>query len=279
FTANANVNAEFHAASSRQQMATLAAVLVRNGTKILFVMGGDGTLQTVVNVPEIREAVIGILPLGTGNDYAAALGIPRNPVQAMRTLLAGRPKRLDLVRMRTANGCERLYCGGGGLGLDAEAARLASERYAWLRGRVRYVAAALHAFCTFTPLTVRVEFPDTNRRAIEKRVLVTAALNTPTYGAGLRLAAKARLDDGLLDLTFVEPLRLPDVAGIALDWTFSGQLRTSRVSTQSAARLRFTSDRPCMFQADGEIMGPAPIEVQAVPAAVNILLPADSSYL
>ena len=238
---------------------------------MLLVMGGDGTLQTLVNVQGIREITIGILPAGSGNDFAAGLGLPPNPVQALRALLAGRTRCVDLARARTADSRERLYCGGGGLGLDAEAARHASQTYAALPGRSRYVISALRALSTYSAVEVRAEI--LGAAAIEKKVLVAAVLNTPSYGAGLRLADEARIDDGLLDLVFVEELGLRDIGSLVLDWTRHRAPRTSRVSCRKVARVKLSTNRPCLFHGDGELIGPAPVEVETVPRAIQILAP------
>jgi len=269
----ARVPAEFHTLGSLSQMETTAASLIRGGAKSVLVAGGDGTLQALVNVPGASDITIGILPCGSGNDFAAALGLPQDPVEAMRSLLAGRIRRVDLARVRTADGRARLYCGGGGLGLDAEAARHASESYARWAGKPRYILSALRAFRTFRPITVRAEFPGAEAGLVEKTVLLAAALNTPTYGAGLRLAANARIDDGLLDVVFVEELSLRQVAGIVFDWTVRGTLRSSRISTRRTSCVRLTPDRLCSFHGDGEILGPAPVEIEAVPQAIHVLAP------
>jgi YegS/Rv2252/BmrU family lipid kinase len=252
-------------------MESIAAQLIRSGGKVLLAMGGDGTLQTVVNTPGACEVTIGILPAGSGNDFAAALGLPPHPVRALRALLEGGVRRVDLARARTADGRERLYCGGGGLGLDAEAARHSSQTYSSLPGRARYVISALHALRTFSPVTVRAEIPD--QAPIEKRVLVAAALNTPSYGAGLRLADEATIDDGLLDLVFIEELGLRDIGGLLLDWAMHRALRSSRISHQKAALIKLSSDPPCLFHGDGELIGPASVEVEAVPGAIQVLVP------
>src|SRR5215470_4970199 len=215
----AQINAHFHSAESPQQMEALASQVIHEGARAILVVGGDGTLQTLVNIPAARDVAVGILPSGSGDDFAAALGLPRHPVAALRALLGGHVRHVDLARAHTADGRVRLYCGGGGLGLDAEAARHAGSTYQHLRGKARYVAAALRAFRTFAPLTLRAEFAQHEIDPIERRVLVAAALNTPTFGAGLRLAPVAKIDDGLLDFVFVEDLKLRDVAGIIRDWT------------------------------------------------------------
>jgi len=254
-------------------MASIAAEIISQGAKVLLAMGGDGTLQTLVNAPGTRNVTIGILPTGTGNDFASALGLPLDPVLALQSILTGRICCADLARVRTADGRERLYCGGGGLGLDAEAARRAGSTYAGLAGKPRYVLSALHALSTFSPVTVRAEFPEGSPRTIEKRALVAAALNTPTYGAGLRLADKANIDDGLLDVVFVEELRAREVAGLVFDWARHRALRTPRISSVTARRVRLTAERPSFFHGDGEIIGLAPVEIEAVSRAIRVLAP------
>ena len=269
FATAAGIEAHLYSAQSSKEMESVAAQIIRNGAKVLLAMGGDGTLQTLVNVPGIAQLTIGILPAGSGNDFAAALGLPPEPVQALRALLEGGVRRVDLARARTADAHERLYCGGGGLGLDAEAARHASQTFARLPGRSRYVISALHALRTFSAMPVHAEIP--GQTTIGKKVLVAAVLNTPSYGAGLRLADEAKIDDGLLDLVFVEELGLGDIGSLVLDWTRHRQLRTNRISRQKVARVRLSSDRPCLFHGDGELIGPAPVEIEAVPGAIQVL--------
>ena len=121
--------------------------------------------------------------------FAAALQPPEDPVAAAEVVLRGQPKYVDLVRARTADGRVRLYLGGGGLGIDAEAARLASGAFRRLPGRARYVASALWAFSGHRAIGVRAEFPQSELAPIEAKALLAAVLNTPSYGAGIRFPA------------------------------------------------------------------------------------------
>lgn len=270
---SAGIRAQFHVTQSAAQMENHAQQAIHDQARVLIAMGGDGTLQTLVNTPGADRVVLGILPTGGGNDFAAALGFPHHPVDALRAIIAGRIRNVDLARAKTADGRERLYCGGGGLGLDAEAARHASETYHGLRGRPRYVLAALRALWSFSAVTVRAEFPESSFGAVEKKVLVAAALNTPTYGAGLRLAEQARIDDGLLDFVFVEDLSAREIAGVLFHWTVNGAMRTRRISRWTAGCARLETDCQCQFHGDGEIVGPTPVEIVAVPRAIRVLAP------
>jgi diacylglycerol kinase (ATP) len=241
--------------------------------RVLLAMGGDGTVQALVNAGHKSEVLLGILPAGGGNDFAAALGLPKDPVAAAEMMLAGQPRGVDLLRARTADGRERLYAGGGGVGLDADSARYSSGRYKRLPGRVRYLAAALHALSKFQPLHVRAEFPGSTLPDVDSPVLLAGALNTPSYGAGLRLAPDAQIDDGLLTALFVKNLSAAEVVAAIPRLLTRGELPDSYMTRVSATRVRLSCDRESLFHGDGEILGPAPVDIEVLPGALRILAP------
>jgi len=99
-------------------------------------------------------------------------------------------------------------------------------------------------------------------------------LNTPTYGAGLRFAPEAQIDDGLLDEVLIEDLSTFEVLALLPRLIFSGELRTSSVRRRRAQRVRLTTRKPTLFHGDGEIIGPTPVEIEVVPRALQVLAPA-----
>jgi diacylglycerol kinase (ATP) len=138
---------------------------------------------------------------------------------------------------------------------------------------LRYVAAALRAFSEFVPLTVRAEFPDGGSPPIEDKVLLAAVLNTPTYGGGIRLAAMAKIDDGLLNAILVKDLSALQVLALVPRLMTTGDLPESHLRRVRAKRVRLAANRPCLFHGDGEILGPAPVEIEVLPRAIRILAP------
>jgi diacylglycerol kinase (ATP) len=244
-----------------------------SGHRLLLAIGGDGTFQGLANAAFGSDILISILPTGGGNDFAAALGLPESPIAAAEAILRGRPRWVDLVRVRTADGRERLYVGGGGVGLDADAAGYASGAYRRLPGRLRYVASALRALHGFESLQVRAEFPEGEIPSIESKVLLAGVLNTPTYGAGLRLAPEAQINDGWVNAVFVDDLNLWGVLKLLPRLMHSGDLRIPEVRGIRAKRVKLTTSRPCMFHGDGEIIGPAPVDIEVVPRAMQVLAP------
>jgi len=267
------VRAKFVETNSAAELELKSRLGVDQNHRVLLALGGDGTFQALVNGVYGSGVTIGILPAGGGNDFAAALGLPSDPVSAAQVIFKGKPRSVDLVRVRTADGRTRLYAGGGGIGLDAEAARFASGPYRRLPGRLRYIASALRALSGYVPFKVRLEFPGTDHAAVEAVSLVAGVLNTPTYGAGVRLAPHAQIDDGLLDVILLEDLRALSVLKLLPRLLSSGELLTSKVKRWGVRSVRITADRPCLFHGDGEILGPAPVEIGVVPSAVRVLAP------
>jgi diacylglycerol kinase (ATP) len=265
--------ADFIVTESADALESHARTAIQAGRRVLLAMGGDGTLQALVNAAHGREVVLGILPTGGGNDFAAALGLPKNPVAAAVAVLSGKPRWVDVLCARTADGNRHLYVGGGGVGLDADAASYAAT-YARLPGRVRYIAAALRALREFKPLRVRAEFPGSALPSMEASALLAGVLNTPSYGAGLRLAPDTRIDDGLLTTLLVRDLSASQVLAVVPRLLARGDLPESYVARASATRARLTTDRECLFHGDGEILGPAPVEIEVLPNAVRVLAPA-----
>jgi len=265
-------HSEFVFTPSLEELESRTGAAIAAGRRVLLAMGGDGTLQGLVNAAYGSDVVLGIVPTGGGNDFAAALGLPKNPLAAAQAILGGQPSTVDLLRARTADGRARLYVGGGGVGLDAQSARYAAY-YRRVPGRLRYVVAALRALIEFAPLRVRADFPGNESPPFEEKVLLAAVLNTPTYGAGIRLAALAKIDDGLLNAILVKDLSALQVLALVPRLITKGDLPERHLRRVSAKRVRLTANRPSLFHGDGEILGPAPVEIEVISRAIRILAP------
>lgn len=259
--------------TSAQDLEARARAAIAGGRRLLAAMGGDGTFQGLANAAFGAVVLLGLIPAGGGNDFAAALGIPRDPVAAAQAMVHGEVRWAELLRAKTADGRTRLYCGGGGIGLDAETAKYASGVFRRWPGTLRYAASALRALRGFAPLDVRVEFPDDEQEPVSARALLATALNTPTYGAGLKLVPGARPDDGWLHVVIVEELGWMDVLDLLPRLMLGENIQIPQLRRYRARRVRLLADRPCVFHGDGEIFGPAPVEVELVPRAVRVLAP------
>lgn len=272
--ASQEIEAQFVATNSATELETSARHAISQDQRVLFAMGGDGTFQALANAAFGSDVLLGIIPLGGGNDFAAALGVPSDPLKGTEAVLRGIPRFVDMVRVRTAEGRTRLYAGGGGVGLDAEAARHSSGVYRHFPGRFRYIASALRALAGYKALGIRVDFSENDFPSLEAKALLAAVLNSPTYGGGLRLAPGAAVDDKSLHVVLIEDLSWIGVLALLPRLIASGELRTSRVKRWRTQRLRLTTDRPSVFHGDGEILGSTPVEIELAEKAVQVLAPA-----
>jgi diacylglycerol kinase (ATP) len=265
---------EFVLTESAEDLESRARTTIAQGRRLLLAMGGDGTVQGLANAAYGSDVLLGMLPAGGGNDFAAALGLPNDPVAAARAVLNGQPHSVDLLRARTADGRERLYVGGGGVGLDVEASRFAAGAYRRIPGRLRYIVSAVRAWREFASLNVRAEFPGSEQEAMEASVLLAGVMNAPSYGAGLRVAPGAQVDDGWLNLSFVKELSALEVFGLVPRLLNDGSLPDSYLTQTRARKVLLQTDRACFFHGDGEILGPAPVEIEVLPAVMKVLAPA-----
>jgi diacylglycerol kinase (ATP) len=275
FASNKHWSAEFRSAESSAEFTQIAQEEAAAGRERIFALGGDGTFQALLNAVAGNTSIsIGVLPAGGGNDLATALGLPMDPVLAAEMMLTwGEAVALDAARVRTADGAERLYMGGGGVGLDAEASRFASGVYRDMRGRSRYLLSAIRALGKFRGIDVRVSLEGAAQTSLQGSALVLGILNTPSYGGGLRLAPDASLEDGRLDLVLLENLSGFEIARMLPRMAMSGEIRTRRIQRYCMTRARIETERPCAFHADGEIIGMTPVEIAVVPRAMRVWRP------
>jgi YegS/Rv2252/BmrU family lipid kinase len=233
------------------------------GDDRLLVGGGDGTLHHAIRGLAGSDCALGIVPLGSGNDLARALGVPLDPAAALRRALEAPVRRIDLGRIEG-----KPYGGVAGVGFDGECAGLARRGALLVRGRWVYPYAALRTLLTFRPPRLRI---DTDAGCYEGRVMLAALANSPCYGGGMRVAPGAVLDDGRLDLVVVERVSrlrfltlFPRVyRGTHVDLP---EVRTLRVRT---ATLR--ADRDLTYYADGEPVAPCNgSRVEVWPAALAV---------
>ena len=266
--------ADFQVTCNVEDLRQCAREAAQAGRPRIFAVGGDGTFQVLINALGAHSnIVLGVIPAGGGNDFAASLGIPLDTVAAARLLLQGSVCLLDAVRVKTADGVVRLYTGGGGVGLDAEASRYAGGIYRNVRGRLRYVLSAIRALTGFHSIQVRLQTDVENEANIVGHALLVAVLNTPSYGAGVRLAPGAIMDDGKLDLVLLDNLGFFEVLTMLPALLLRGDVHSTRLQRRTVRRVRIETDRPCAFHADGEIVGATPVEVAIVPGALRVLCP------
>lgn len=242
------------------------------GFEAVVSAGGDGTLTEVVNglvgvAGPGRALPLGVLPLGSGNDFARTAGISRDLLAAARLLAQPAPRPIDLGRTGG-----RYFINVASAGMDAEVSRMMNADLRWLRGSTAYVVATFATLLRLRPVEVVLELDGTVHRA---RAVLVAVGNGRFYGGGMMVTPHAELDDGLFDLCVLGAMgRLEFVR--AFPTVYRGEhLSHPKVTTYRARRvvLRTAGGERLLAQADGEVIGEAPQEFVVAPGALTLLGP------
>lgn len=251
-----------------------ARAAVRTKPDALVVVGGDGMVNLAVNILAGTKVALGIVPSGTGNDMARGLGIPHDDTEAAIRLLGESlqrpPRTIDAGRIRwveDGSEFERLFAGSLSAGWDA----IVNDRANRMRrpkGASRYMIAMLAEMLTLSPLSYRVTL---DGERLDERALLVSVGNNSSLGGGMRFAPDALLDDGELDVMIVRPLSRIQFARI-FPRVFSGTHTSDpRVVMRRAKRIRIEVDAPIVAYADGERIGPMPVEIDVIPGALRVL--------
>jgi diacylglycerol kinase family enzyme len=217
--------------------------------------------------------VVGLLPLGTGGDFARTVGI-HGVAHAIEVLGEGKVRRLDAMRARYRVGeghRERYFVNAASIGLGAEVARAVNAGGSMLRGRARYLAAALRTLargCSYA-VTLRVD-----GAPAQYYNSTTIAIGNGRYqGGGMLLAPLAKADDGQIDVTVVDEVSLATVA-TNVSKLYSGSIYTDRRAHHlRGSRLSAESSGDVPFECDGELVGKLPVEIEVVAGAWRLLAP------
>lgn len=242
-----------------------ARAAVAAGPGALVAFGGDGLVHLAVQAVTGTGVPLGIIPAGTGNDIAAALGIPRrDPVAAAGIVLDGAPTRVDAARI----GPGRWFAGVAACGFDSRVNERANT-LTWPGGTARYLRAVLQELRVFRPMPVTVTL---DGEAAEHEAVLVAVANTHSYGAGMRICPGASPHDGLLDVLILGAL--PRTAFLrALPSVYRGGHVTHPAVTIRRARSVRLEAGDVIVYADGERVGPAPVDCTVEPGALSVLLP------
>jgi diacylglycerol kinase (ATP) len=244
---------------------------VAEGVAALVAVGGDGTVHQALQAVAGRAVGFGVVPAGTGNDFAAATGVPRDPLAAADAIAAavreGRSRAFDLGRMTGPGGDMRWYGAVLAAGFDAIVNERAN-RMRWPRGPRRYDLAIALETVRLRPRAYRLEVDGAER--VFAGVLVAVG-NCPSYGGGLRICPDADPADGLLDVVTAAPLGRVALARLKPRLRRGTHIGDRLVDSFRARRVRIEVPQIIGY-ADGERIGPFPMTVDCVPAAVHMLV-------
>jgi diacylglycerol kinase (ATP) len=257
-------------------LAKLAREAAEGGSKLLVVVGGDGSVNEVANGITGREDVeIAMIPCGTGWDFARTYAIPHKLDRAIEVALSGTTRTIDLGRAdyRAWDGSEAgsHFANVASAGMSGAIAQRANETTKALGGKVSYLWATFAVFAKWQNSELRLTVDGESRSGRMHDVVVA---NGRTFGGGMIICPDAEPDDGLFDVLTIGDLTKRDLL-TTLPKTFWGKhLPHPKAELLRGAVVTVDADAPLPVELDGEQPGTTPVRFEIVPRALRLRVPA-----
>ncbi|MEY2500143.1 MAG: diacylglycerol kinase [Verrucomicrobiota bacterium] len=263
--------AEIRLTSKPGSAARLAKTALRKGRELIIAAGGDGTLNEVINGigENLGDAAVGLIPLGTGNDFARTIGVPADLEEAIDLIRAGETRAVDLVRV--TSDAVRYFVNvsaGGFSGLVNE--KLTAElKKTW--GPLAYLRSAAAALPELRGYQTTLAFDNAESLRIELYNVVVA--NGRYVAGGTLIAPEASIDDGLLDIVLIPKRPATELAVLAAQVALGTHLSSETIVFRRASKLTVNSSPGMWFNVDGELVGNEPARFEILSRALRFIAP------
>lgn len=246
---------------------------VLDGHDPIILGGGDGSVSSTVDFLAHHHATLGLLPLGTANDFARTLEIPSPLQEACETIAEGKVVDVDLGLAG-----DNFYVNVASAGLGVEVTHQLSPRLKKSVGPLAYPVAALMAFFKHEPFSARLSFPDGDHEPVQyDRLLQVAIGNGRFYGGGMVVAPGAGLDDRELDIYTIRLGRHRDLFGVARYLKSGDFVKSECVDHFSTRRVCLETEPELAINIDGELVAHTPEEFRVAPNALRVIVPQTST--
>jgi YegS/Rv2252/BmrU family lipid kinase len=255
----------------------LAKQAGEQGYDMVIAMGGDGTVHEVINgimqIPEDRRPVLGVVPVGSGNDFAHGIQASRKPTEALTRALDGKASAVDLGLMTDEHQRKEYFDNTLGIGFGA-VVTIRSHRLPLLRGFLMYLTSVIQTIILdHNPMTMQIEMDD---QKWEQSVIYLVLCNGPREGGGFLIAPEAKIDDGILNYAMITNVSRPMMLRIVPEVMKGTHGRFKQVRMGTCKKFTLSANRPLYIHADGEIFtGPGTdlrkVSFEILPNALQVV--------
>ncbi len=255
----------------------LAEQAARDGYEKVVAMGGDGTAHEVANglmrLPKAERPAFGVVPIGSGNDFAFCSKINMNPQEAMRSVFTGTPAPIDIGRITDGNGRSAYFDNSAGMLIDA-AVNIQSRKITRIYGFALYLIAAIRAIIeNFAP--TRMKFTIDGETSEHSLIMFTVG-NGSREGGGFTVTPAAKNDDGIFDYLMVTPVSRLMMFRMLPEIMNGTHERFNFVSTSTFRTMEFEADRAVPIHLDGELWAPyeanvTKVTIKRFPGALQLI--------
>jgi diacylglycerol kinase (ATP) len=255
----------------------LAQQAGEQGYDMVIAMGGDGTVHEVINgimqISEDKRPVLGVVPVGSGNDFAHGINVSRKPTEALTRALDGKASVVDLGLMTDEHQRKEYFDNTLGIGFGA-VVTMRSHRLPLLRGFLMYLTSVIQTIILdHNPMTMQIEMDD---QKWEQSVIYLVLCNGPREGGGFLIAPEAKIDDGILHYAMITNVSRPMMLRIVPEVMKGTHGRFKQVRMGTCKKFTLSADRPLYIHADGEIFtGPGTdlrkVSLEILPNALQVV--------
>lgn len=257
---------------SAEEAIELVESRVQQGETDVVAAGGDGTINAVINgiTRQPNSAKLGVLPLGTANDWCSSLSIPNDLDQALELIESGLAVSLDVIEVQTPNSRRKFAnIATGGNSHRVTESITAEMKQTW--GALCYLRGTISILNDLQTFRASVSFD--GRPAETFNVWNIIVANGRTSGGRLEVAPKARLDDGLMDVVIIRDGTLFDLASMTFDLlTSQAYIESDQVEYRQARTIKIDSQPQLLFSIDGDIVEQQPVQFNTCPGAIRAIV-------
>ncbi len=267
-----NIQYEYALTSASGEAINLSKEAILKGYRFLVAVGGDGTLSEVLNGVFLQDKVpsqqiaLGKINTGTGNDWGKTYGLSPSFMNNAELLLNGRTRLQDVGLIRF-NGQERYFINIAGAGYDSEVVFSVNQNKR-KGGKLTYILHLLKCLLRYKSVEYTLVLDNCE---IKGMLFSLAAGNCNYNGGGMKILPEAIPDDGLLDITVIEDISIPDIIRYLPKLYDGSFVSHPAVKLFKSKKIRFTSGKPLKIEADGENLGEGAFEMEVIPGAIQII--------
>ena len=264
-------NGEIRISNKPGSAARFASAALRKGCDLVVAAGGDGTLNEVINGigENLGDARVGLIPLGTGNDFARTIGVPDDLEAAIDLILAGETRAVDLVRVTSDEVRYFVNVSAGGFSGLVDEKLTPEMKKTW--GPLAYLRGAAAALSELRAYRTTLAFDNSESLTLDLYNVVVA--NGRYVAGGTLIAPEASIDDRLLDIVLIPQRSAPELALLAAQVAMGTHLTSDAIVFRRAAQLTVNSKPGMWFNVDGELVGNEPARFEILPGALRFIAP------
>lgn len=228
-------------------------------------VGGDGTLTEIIDALGDFKGALGILPAGTGNDFARSIDLPKEPQECLEIIKSGQTKSVDLPSLN-----DHHFINVASFGIDGGVIRDTDKIKKHIPGTPAYILGSLKNIIAFKPYKVSIKIDE---KKLEREIVLIAVGNGKYFGGGMKVTPEAEIDDGLLDVVLANKTRKSKLVKLFSQLFNGNHMGDKIVEHYKCKEFSIESEAGILINKDGNLVGEVPAKISIGLKKINIIIP------